>query len=118
MQQKRLLLALVISSAILFLWSFLYPVSPPKPQPDAAQSPAASPSATQSSNSLIPPAQAASAPVPNVTAAPQRTITIETPLYKVKFDTLGAEPVSWIIKANKNSHGNPEVYSVGGKRAE
>src|SRR6185369_10541569 len=118
MQQKRLLLALVISSAILFLWSFLYPVPTPKPQPEATQSPAASPSATQSSNSLTPTAQAASAPASNVSAAPQRTITVETPLYRVKFDTLGAEPVSWIIKANKNSHGQPEVYSVGGKRAD
>ena len=118
MQQKRLLLALVISSAILFLWSFLYPVPTPKPQPDATQSPAASPSATQSSNALNPTPPAAAATASNVTAAPQRTITIETPLYKVKFDALGAEPVSWIIKANKNSHGDPAVYSVGGKRAE
>src|SRR6185503_9498700 len=31
-----------------------------------------------------------------------------------KFDTLGAEPVSWIIKVNKNN--NREIFSVGGRK--
>jgi YidC/Oxa1 family membrane protein insertase len=119
MQQKRLLLALVLSSAILFLWSYFVPVPTPKnPQAGATPSPAASPSATQPSNSSVPTTQAAAVPVANVSAAPQRTITIITPLYDVKFDTLGAAPVSWIIKANKNSHSDREIYSVGGKKSE
>src|SRR6185369_1283868 len=46
----------------------------------------------------------------------QRTITIRTPLYDAKFDTLGAEPVSWIIKKNKITE--REIYSVGGRRAD
>src|SRR5215213_2320815 len=116
MQQKRLLLALVLSSAILFLWSYFSPVPPPKPQPGATPSPSASPSATQtatSSNPAIPPAPA---PTPNVSAAPQRTITIRTPLYEAKFDTLGAEPVSWIIKFNKNNRS--PIYSVGANKSQ
>lgn len=51
-----------------------------------------------------------------INTAPQRTITVRTPLYDAKFDTLGAEPVSWIIKKNKNS-GTP-IYSVGGRKEE
>jgi YidC/Oxa1 family membrane protein insertase len=54
--------------------------------------------------------------MPNVTAAPQRIITIKTPLYDAKFDTLGAEPVSWIIKVNKNN--DTPIYSVGADKSQ
>src|SRR5215213_2369909 len=111
MQQKRLLLALVLSSAILFLWSYFSPVAPPTQKPGATPSPSASPSATQTASSNNQPAPAAPVPAANVSAAPQRTITVRTPLYDAKFDTLGAEPVSWIIKANRNN--GTEIYSVG-----
>jgi len=116
MQQRRLLLALVISSAILFLWSYFYPGSPPANQhPGATPSPAASPAATQQAPDTST-AQATPLPAPNVSAAPQRTLTVRTPLYEAKFDTLGAEPVSWIIKVNKIN--NREVFSVGGRKED
>ena len=116
MQQKRLLLALAISSAILFLWSFFYPAPPqPNPQPGATASPAASPAASQAASSATPTTPAAPPPVLDLSAmAPRRTITIKTPLYDAKFDTLGAEPVSWILKKNKIT-GNP-IYSVAGPK--
>jgi YidC/Oxa1 family membrane protein insertase len=114
MQQKRILIALILSSAILFLWNVLFPIptTPPTPKPAATPSPTGIIS-TQ-------PAEASSTPAPaplltpNVNAAPQRTITIKTPLYDAKFDTLGAEPISWILKKNKNS-GVP-IYSVAGHK--
>ena len=126
MQQKRLLLALVLSSAILFLWTYFYPAPPLK----NAQ-PGATPGATPSPSSNASPAQQqAAAPnaapgapqsttplqVANVNAAPKRTITIKTPLYVTKFDTQGAEPVSWIITTNKN--GKTPIYSVGGRKED
>jgi len=37
-------------------------------------------------------------------------------LYDVNFDTLGAEPVSWIIKKNKITE--RDIYSVGGRRSD
>src|SRR5215217_3570113 len=116
MQQKRLLLALVLSSAILFLWSYFSPVTPPTQKQGATASPSASPSATQTASSNNQTAPAAPAPAANVSAAPQRTITVRTPLYDAKFDTLGAEPVSWILKVNKNN--NSEIYSVGADRKQ
>jgi YidC/Oxa1 family membrane protein insertase len=116
MQQKRLLLALVLSSAILFLWSYFYPVPQPNQKPGATPSPSASPTATQTVNTNAPAAPAAPAPVANASAAPQRTITVITPLYSAKFDTLGAEPVSWIIKRNKNN--GSDIYSVGGRKQD
>src|SRR5919205_421211 len=98
MQQKRLLIALVLSSAILFIWSYFFPVTPPPNQKQgAAPSPTVSSAPAQSSNPAQPTAQAPQATVASVNTAPQRTITIRTPLYDVKFDTFGAEPVSWII---------------------
>jgi len=114
MQQKRLLIALVLSSVILFLWTYFYPAPPQIQKPGATPSPAASPAATQQTATANNAPTPAPQPAPNVSAAPQRMITIRTPLYDAKFDTLGAEPVSWIIKVNKYSKGQYEVYSVAG----
>ena len=116
MQQRRLLLALILSSAVLILWTYLYPVTtPPEQQPGATPSP--SPAATQQATQAEtpPPSPAASTAI---TQAPQRTITIETPLYKAQFDTLGAEPTSWILLRNKNSNSDGEIYSVAGKKSD
>ena len=115
MQQRRLLLALILSSAVLILWTYLYPVPvPPEQQPGATPSP--SPSATQQAAQSATPS--APAPSTSITQAPQRTIIIESPLYKATFDTRGAEPVSWIIKRNKNSSSDGEIYSVAGKKSD
>jgi YidC/Oxa1 family membrane protein insertase len=116
MQQKRLLLALLISSAILILWNFLFPIPPPpEPNPAATPSPSASATAPASTGSTAQGTPAVPLPA-NVTTAPQRTLTIRTPLYDVKFDTLGAEPTSWIIKKNKNS--GAEIFSVAGNKKD
>ena len=117
MQQKRLLLALIISSAILFLWSYFYPVPPPtKPNANATPSPTASATAPQTASSSTPAVTPAPVSTPNVNAPPQRTVTIRTPLYDAKFDTLGAEAVSWIIKKNKISQA--AIYSVAGHKRD
>ncbi|HKY41781.1 MAG TPA: membrane protein insertase YidC [Pyrinomonadaceae bacterium] len=113
MQQKRLLIALILSSAILFLWTYLFPPQPVE-NPAATPSPTATPAAQQAANQSTP--APAPATMPNVTAAPQRTITIRTPLYDAKFDTLGAEPISWIVKKNKNS--GAEIWSVAGHKKD
>ena len=118
MQQKRLLIALVLSSAILFVWSYFFPITPPNQKPGATPSPTASSAPTQSSNPAQPTAQTTQATVASVSTAPQRTITIRTPLYDAKFDTRGAEPVSWIIKTNANEKNRPPIYSVGGRKED
>src|SRR5215211_6166327 len=115
MQQRRLLLALILSSVILFLWSYFYPAPPPPKNQGATPSPAVSPAATAQTPDASA-AQAAPLPTANVSAAPQRTLTVRTPLYEAKFDTLGAEPVSWVIKFNKNN--NREIYSVSGRKED
>ena len=117
MQQKRLLIALVLSSTILLAWTYFFP---PVKNPQNAQnggSPSPSPAATAAPSQIANTSPTPSAPIQsaNASAAPRRTIVVETPLYAAKFETLGAEPVSWIIKANKN--GQP-IYSVKGRKQE
>ncbi len=120
MQQKRFILALVLSSAILFAWSYFYPVKQPqKPQTETPTS-QATPDTTQASSSPTQNQQASNAsPVVGQATAPQRTITVDTPLYTVKFDSRGGEPISWIIKKNKNDqNGEKEIYSVAGRKSD
>lgn len=119
MQQKRLILALVLSTAILFFWSFFYPATPPQdkkadatPSPASTQSPATPTVNTPTAQQPTP----AQSPIVNTSSAPQRTITVRTPLYVAKFDSRGAEPTSWIILKNKNS--GALIYSVAGKKSD
>src|SRR5215207_9552028 len=106
MDQKRLLLAFVLSAVILFGWTYLFP--PPANEQQNANTPqtaTASPTSVPSQQ----PAQADAQPVLTAPAAPdkvpQRTVTVETPLYEVRFDTRGAIAKSWIIKKNKEKGG-------------
>lgn len=118
MQQKRLLIALLLSSAILFLWTYFYPTPAPKNQQQGAAatpSPTAAPSASQAPVTTASTATSAA----TINQAPQRTITVKTDLYEVKFDARGAEPISWIIKKNKTAeNGTQDVYSVAGRKSE
>ena len=112
MQQKRLLLALLISIVILFSWSYFFVKPPPQvPVKDATSS--ASPTATPFSP--VTSGTPSASPSPGGDAAmnqqePRRTLTVKTPLYEAKLDSLGAEIVSWIIKKNKDS--GREIHSV------
>jgi YidC/Oxa1 family membrane protein insertase len=110
MQQKRLIFALLISTAILFLWSYLVP-KPPEPASTPLATATPQPTATPQGAPVT-----ASTPVPAVSpgepanATPHRTISVKTPLYEAKLDSLGAEATSWIIKKNKDS--GQDIYSV------
>jgi YidC/Oxa1 family membrane protein insertase len=115
MQQKRLIIALLISTAILFLWSYLVPVKPPEtsPTPTAQATPQQTATPAGSPVAASTPLPAGS-PVEAAAAAPHRTVLIKTPLYEAKLDTQGGEAISWIIKKNKDS--GQEIYSVAGDK--
>jgi YidC/Oxa1 family membrane protein insertase len=116
MQQKRLVIALLISTAILFLWSYLVPVKTPPP----GTTPSAQTTPQQTASPQTTPGVATSTPLPGgspsqaVNATQHRIVSIKTPLYDAKFDSLGAEAISWIIKKNKDS--GQDVYSVAGNK--
>ena len=113
MQQKRLILALLISTAILFSWSYLVPVQTPPQKPAenlAAASPTPTPASPNASPPLVPPEFTTTAAVGEGAQVSRRTLSIKTPLYEAKFDSLGSDVVSWIIKKNKDS--GHEINSV------
>lgn len=131
MQQKRLILALVISTAILFLWSYLIPQpAPPSPTPATQATPqqtvtplgapvASSPLSTVSPSATAnkaTPAVPAGSPSEPANLAPHRTLLIRSALYEAKLDSRGAEVVSWVISRNKDS--KQKIYSVAGNKKE
>ncbi len=119
MDQRRLLIALILSAAILFGWEYFLRRTIAPPQNEVVNSPPAattssatpSPQATEQTTPQSPP-PANPASVQDV--VPQRTLTIATPLYVVKLDSRGAVATSWIIKENKDT-GRP-LYSIAGDR--
>lgn len=113
MQHKRLALALIISTAILVLWSYLVPVKPP--QKDLQSAPTPTPEAARQQDTSAPPTQGVQTPgTPSSDEAPRRQVSIKTPLYEARLDTQGAEITSWIIKKNKKS--GREIFSVAGSK--
>src|SRR6185503_17705423 len=120
MQQKRLLLALLISVVILALWSYFF-VKPAPPPPANQPTASASPSPAAATATVSPVVTPTPGSTPTTTAVssqpqsqPQRMVVIKTPLYEAKLDSRGAEVVSWIIKKNKDS--GREIHSVAGTK--
>ena len=113
MQQKRLILALLISTAILFLWSYLIPVKPPQPNPSPSQAPPQQKFSPGNAPVAAPPAPAGSLNE-SAKTSPHRTLWIKTPLFEAKLDSRGAEAISWVIKKNKDT--GREIYSVAGDK--
>ena len=113
MQTKRLVLALLISTAVLFGWNYLFP-APQRPNPGNPASPAQTNSASQATPTPAVTAPQVLPPPSSTETVRQRAILVKTPLYEAKFDTRGAVVVSWILKKNKEN-GRP-LYSAGGDK--
>src|ERR1041384_4668684 len=126
MEQKRLLLAFLLSAAILLGWTFFIQRTQP-PQTNTNSDNANSAQQATNANTATPQQPNANQPAPQpqgqqttatATTAPdttpERTITITTPLYEVKLDSRGAVATSWIIKKNKLNGNN--LYSVAGDK--
>ena len=115
MDQKRLLLAFILSAVILFGWSYLFPPPADNPQNANASQPSVDPTATPT-----PAVQANQAPSQSLSAnpatpdtIPQRILTVSTPLYEVRFDSRGATATSWILKKNKEIGGEGKPLRSG-----
>ncbi|HYE64221.1 MAG TPA: membrane protein insertase YidC [Pyrinomonadaceae bacterium] len=119
MDQKRFIIALLISLAILLGWNYLFPIKTP-PQNNAndsvaQQQPTASPPdlapTTATTNQQPSPIEPVASD-PDTT--PQRKILVRTPLYDVELDSRGAVARSWVIKKNKDT--GRDLYSVAGDK--
>jgi YidC/Oxa1 family membrane protein insertase len=122
MDKPRFVLAIILSAAILFGWSLLFPSKSPQQQGNtnsntAAAEQKASPSPSTSEPAAASqgqsPVQGPGGEVPSETTTP-RKIKVTTPLYDVMLDNRGAVATSWIIKKNKDNE--RPLYSVGGTR--
>jgi YidC/Oxa1 family membrane protein insertase len=120
MDQKRLLIAFALSAAILLGWTYFIDRNRP-PQPDntnAAQQATntnAAPAPQSSADAPAPAPQPSAVTIPTTPDnTPRRIITIKTPLYEAKLDSLGAVATSWILKKNKDT--DRDLRSVGGDK--
>jgi YidC/Oxa1 family membrane protein insertase len=122
MDKPRFVLAIVVSAAILFGWSLLFPGKPPQQQNNNTSNttpaglnptPNTAPAEPAAASQDKPAVQAAGGEVPPENSGP-RIIKVTTPLYDVVLDNRGAVATSWIIKKNKDNHS--PLYSVGGTR--
>ncbi|MGH9914731.1 MAG: membrane protein insertase YidC, partial [Pyrinomonadaceae bacterium] len=123
MEPKRFVIFVIISIAIFYAWSrYLTPPADKRanqiktttpPEQNGAQN-----APGQSSNKTVEKIQISG-------TAPKRVVQIETPLYKIEFDSQGALATSWILKKNKISDrvllsasttkGNPQVLELVSK---
>src|SRR5918911_2424889 len=106
MDKQRFILAIVLSAAILFGWSILFPVKPPPPQSNTNSNSSATEQKTgpTPASSETPAGSQDKQPAPaagleNLSENIQpRKIKVSTPLYDVLLDNHGAVATSWIIK--------------------
>lgn len=118
--QSRFLLAAVLSLVVLSVWGYFF--APAKPPVDDANTNA---NVTQTNTANVntnvapeaqkTPEKAETEPLPAEDEVPNKTISINTPLYKVKLDSKGAVATSWILKLNDSDNGDERkaVYAQG-----
>ena len=120
MEQKRLFLALIISTVILLGWSYFFqPSTPPRNSNTAQAPPAETPQVSNQQPDNTPrPAESSPPPGGDVKVSEDtvrpRTVVVSTPLYEVEIDSRGAVVKSWIIRQNKDT-GRP-LYSIAGDK--
>src|SRR2546423_1429731 len=115
--QKRFILALIISTAILIGWTYLFPAKPTQPSNNSNTQQAANNSPTPLVQPEATPSQQQQTAQPEVSVSDnpaQRKIIIKSPLYEAELNTKGAVATSWVVKKNKSS-GVP-LSSAGGSR--
>ena len=122
MDQKRFFLALVLSTAILFGWSYF--LSPRTPN----QNSKADQASTNTSEGPNNQQQESARRLENFQNSEVRdvqlsddtvshqTLTVSTPLYKIVIDNRGAVAKSWILNQNKDT-GRP-LYSIAGNKED
>ena len=94
MENKRVILAVVLSLAVLVGWNFLFPAKPPAPKPEtAAQSQTQAPAA-QATQATAPKAE----PIAAFAPTPGKKVTVETPLYTAEFNATGGVLAQFSLK--------------------
>jgi YidC/Oxa1 family membrane protein insertase len=87
-QTRRLVLFLAASAVVLFGWNLLFPPPAPQPRPAGADSATAAPGVSRPARGATAPA--ALPPGAMTGTAPERLVTVRSPLYEYRFSTRGA----------------------------
>ncbi|KXK01548.1 MAG: YidC/Oxa1 family membrane protein insertase [Acidobacteria bacterium OLB17] len=112
--QKRFLIAAVLCVFVLFGWQYFF--APKKPAGENANANTNSNATATAAPTPAPTTAPAATPAPEVAAAPSapnRKITIKTPLYEVTLDSKGAVATSWVILKNISANGEQPIFADG-----
>jgi len=110
--QSRFLIAAVLSMAILFGWQYFLAPTPLPPDQNANVASNSNASASPNPTGDLPaPEQTATSEQPTVDTAPNRQITIKSPLYEVTLDSRGALATSWVLLKNRSPKGEIALYA-------
>jgi YidC/Oxa1 family membrane protein insertase len=116
--EKRMMLAIVLSIAVLVGYQHYFsPAPPPPPAAPAARDNATPVPAKATTELAAPPPAPVTAGSEARTAAPVRTITVKTPLYTAALNTEGGGIASFLLSGYKDAPGptgNP-LDILGGK---
>jgi len=111
--EKRVLIAVVLSIAVMYGFSYFFP------QPKTAQQQVAQQAVSSAHQAVAGPVTSATAPLPAAVPtaqAPEREVTVETDLYKAVFTTRGASLKEFVLKKYREgtAKGSPEIALVNG----
>jgi YidC/Oxa1 family membrane protein insertase len=104
---KRILIAFVLSFAVLLLWRVILPPppAPPKTAAPAQARPATSQPGASGQVAAVPIPPPAPVALPVATGSKAETIVVENDLYRVTFSTQGAVAKSWLLKKYQDEKG-------------
>ena len=107
--EKRVILAFVLSFAVLYAFRSLYSPPPPAESETSVQTPSAVPTTNGSSGSNAPAekTEPLSATVGDVRAEKPEDFEIDTPLYTAIFSNIGGVLKSYKLKAYSDGEGHP-----------
>lgn len=113
--EMRLVIALVLMGAVLFLTPYFYKPTPPPAQPQKKTT-AAGPQTPLAPENKLPTPPPATIANPDIAANKEQAIPpIETDLYRIELTNRGALVKSWILKKYKDSNGKPlDLVSAAG----
>uniref|UniRef100_I2PZE1 Membrane protein insertase YidC n=1 Tax=Desulfovibrio sp. U5L TaxID=596152 RepID=I2PZE1_9BACT len=97
MENKRVILAVVLSLAVLVGWNFLFPAKPQAPKTDT-------PTQTEAPTAQAPaPAAQKAETLPAFAPTPGRKVTVNTPLYTAVFNSVGGVLEQFSLKGYRQT---------------
>jgi YidC/Oxa1 family membrane protein insertase len=118
MENKRVILAVVLSLVVLVGWNFLFPAKPPVPKTDTAtQTQAPAPEKTQPAAGKTEAAAPKADTLPAFAPTPGKTLTVDTPLYTAVFNSSGGLLSRFSLKQYRQTIANdsPLVELINAK---